>query len=110
MMVVSLFMRPWILMTRQTQTVPRTLADDLMLMIQMRPDCDDTNGQDPLDSFCKGVASTLAYITDMGGKPSVSKIAPVGHLHLSRESPTRTEVGRQGAPHPGQAPHPRPGL
>ena len=76
-------------MTRQTQAMPRTLADDLMLLVRMKQEREDHEGSAHLDVFCAGVATTLNYITDMGGgggRPSMSNSVPLATRRSHRKA------------------------
>ena len=74
-------------MTRQTQAMPRTLADDLMLLVRMKQEREDHEGSAHLDVFCAGVATTLNYITDRGGgRPSMSNSVPLATRRSHRKA------------------------
>jgi hypothetical protein len=74
MMILALITRPWILLMKHMETIPRTLADDLFLCLTS--DCHPASpDSDMLDTLTTAVNATLAYIHDMGGKPSPTKSA-----------------------------------
>ena len=65
MMIIALMLRPWIIMTRATNTIaPRVLADDLLLL---------GIGEGHIGAFHVAFNNTLEYMQDMGAKISPTK-------------------------------------
>ena len=65
MMIPALLLRPWIVMNRRGSSMPRTLADDLLL-VTIVGKTDDAEGR--LLEFAEGIQSTISYVKDMGGR------------------------------------------
>ena len=64
MMITALLLRPWISASRSAITIPRTLADDLLLIASAEA---DTEEESLLDVFTAGMQYTIEFVTDMGG-------------------------------------------
>ena len=92
MMMLALITRPWILLMKHMETIPRTLADDLFLCLTS--DCHPASpDRDMLDTLTTAVNATLAYIHDMGGKPSPTKSATLASSAEHRKRLRRQKWG-----------------
>ena len=67
MVFISLYMRAWLVQMMKLQTLPRTLADDLLLI---------TKGSRALHLFQSAFSRTIQHLQELGGKiaPSKSKV------------------------------------
>ncbi|WP_353239581.1 hypothetical protein, partial [Limnohabitans sp.] len=96
MMVLAIITRPWIMLMRSMQVMPRTLADDLMLCVtsDASPESDGEEA-DMVDTLVLAVDATLEFIHDMGGKPSPTKSAVLASSAAHRKRLRAQKWGAQ---------------
>ena len=83
MTILALLLRPWIVMNRRGGSLPRTLADDLLL-VTIVGNADDAD--DKLKEFEQGIQCTLDYIRDIGGRVAFSKCILMATMARHRRS------------------------
>ena len=105
MMVLAIITRPWLLLIKQMDVIPRTLADDLALCLTSaeHPANDEHN---MLGTLITAVDSTLEFIHDMGGIPSPNKSATLASAAEHRKKAPNLKVGQYWMLHPSQAQRP----
>ena len=64
MVFISLLLRAWMVQMTSLHAVPRTLADDLMVL---------TSGSRALHLFKRALIATMSHLFDLGGKLAAKK-------------------------------------
>eukprot|EP00973_Karenia_brevis_P025190 3474774-Karenia_brevis.AAC.1 len=74
MVFISLYMRAWMVQMQNLRAIPRTLADDLLLL---------TRGRRALHLFQHAFSLTIEHLQDLGGKiaPAKSKVFATTSAH-----------------------------
>ncbi len=64
MMCLALMLRPWMLIVREAGSIPRTLADDMLVI---------SSGPSNLSDFVTQFDFTFQFLIDLGAKPAANK-------------------------------------